>query len=181
MRRHHIRSVTLILLLLIPLAAKAQSPAKHAANKAVAHQTKSDREIRAVYDAWAKAFKAKDLDGIMAVYAPGDALVAYDIVPPLQYVGKDAYRKDYQEFLAMYDGPIDVEYRDLRIISGHDVALVHTLERMSGTLKGGQKSEIWLRATSGLRKISGKWLIVHDHISVPADFDTGRAALNLKP
>ena len=35
----------------------------------------------------------------MSVYAPGDAVVAYDVVPPLQYKGKDAYRKDYQEFL----------------------------------------------------------------------------------
>jgi len=51
-----------------------------------------DSEIRAVYDRWAKAFEARDIDRIMAVYAP--SVIAYDIVP-LQYKGKDAYRKDY--------------------------------------------------------------------------------------
>jgi len=51
----------------------------------------------------------------MANYAPGDAVVAYDVVAPLQYKGKDAYRKDYLEFLAQYDGPIQLEFRDMRV------------------------------------------------------------------
>jgi hypothetical protein len=29
--------------------------------------------------------------------------------------------------------------------------------------------------------MNGKWLIVHDHISVPADFESGKAMLDLKP
>jgi ketosteroid isomerase-like protein len=66
-------------------------------------------------------------------------------------------------------------------VAGKDVAFLHCIERVSGTLKGGQKSDIWLRATSGLRKIKGKWLITHDHISVPVDFESGKAALELKP
>lgn len=137
--------------------------------------------IKALYDRWAKAFEAKDIDGIMAIYAPGNEVIAYDVVPPLQYKGKDAYRKDYLEFLNQYDGPIHVEYRDMRIISGDDVGFVHALERFTGKLKNGQASDVWLRATSGVRKINGKWLIVHDHISVPIDFDSGKAALDLKP
>ena len=117
----------------------------------------------------------------MSVYAPGDAVVAYDVVPPLQYKGKDAYRKDYQEFLNQYDGPVHVEYRDMRIISSGDVGFIHALERFTGKLKNGQPSALWLRVTSGVRKIAGKWLIVHDHVSVPVDFETGKAALDLKP
>ena len=168
--------------LLLSYAGSAESqskkPAGAAAKKAA---TKNEAAIRDLYDRWAKAFRAKDIDGIMAVYAPGDAVIAYDIVPPLQYVGKDAYRKDYQEFLALYDGPIDVEFRDLRIVAGSDVAFIHALERLSGTLKNGQKSDIWIRGTSGLRKINGKWLIVHHQNSVPVDLQTGRAVLSLKP
>jgi len=48
-------------------------------------------------------------------------------------------------------------------------------------MKNGQPSDMWLRATSGLRKMNGKWLIVHDHVSVPIDFETGKAVLELKP
>ncbi|MHB8478250.1 MAG: YybH family protein [Steroidobacteraceae bacterium] len=141
----------------------------------------NEAEVRQVIEHWAKAFRAHDLDGIMSVYAPGDAVVGYDIVPPLQYRGTAAYRKDYAEFLAQYKGPIDIEFHDARVVAGDDVAFYHALERISGTLTNGQKSDIWVRATSGMKKIHGRWLIVHDHISVPADFETGKALMDLKP
>jgi uncharacterized protein (TIGR02246 family) len=140
-----------------------------------------EAEIRALYDRWAKVFEAHDIEGIMSFYAPGDTVIAYDVAPPLQYKGKDAYRKDYVEFLAQHDGPIRVEFRDVRVLSSGDVGFIHALERFSGKLKNGQQSDMWLRATSGLRKMDGKWLIVHDHISVPTDFESGKAMLDLKP
>ena len=179
-----LRLPLVVLLVTLPAAAQTQTPQpSHTTVKTNAKNNgaNNEAEIRELYDRWAKAFRVHDLDGIMSVYVSGDELMAYDIVPPLQYVGKDKYRKDYEEFLSQYQGPIDIEYRDLRIIAGENVAFIHALERMSGTLKNGQKSDLWVRATSGLRKINGKWLIVHDHISVPADFETGKAALDLKP
>ena len=85
-----------------------------------------EAQIRDVLNRWAKAFRAHDLDGIMSMYDPG--VVAYDIVPPLQYVGATAYRKDYQQFLDQYNGPIDVEFRELHIVAGNRVAFVTALE-----------------------------------------------------
>ena len=117
----------------------------------------------------------------MSVYAPGDELIAYDVVAPLQYRGADAYRKDYVEFLSQYDGPIHVEYRDMRILTSGDLGIIHAVERMTGKLKSGKTSDLWLRATSAVKKINGKWLIVHDHISVPVDLESGKAILDLKP
>ena len=139
----------------------------------------NETELRQALDRWAKAFRAHDVNTIMSLYAPD--VVAFDFVPPLQYVGKDAYRKDYEEFLAQFDGPIDVQFRDLKVVAGDDVGYVYTLEHFSGKLKNGQKFEMWGRCTSGFRKINGKWLDVHDHCSVPADFETGKAVLDLKP
>ncbi len=140
-----------------------------------------EAQIRQLIDRWAKAFRAKDLNAIMSIYQPGQTLVAFDIVPPLQYLGSDAYKKDYQDFLAQYEGAIDIEYRDLSITAGESVAFSHGLERISGTMKNGQKSELWMRFTECYRKINGHWLAVHDHISVPVDLDSGKAVLNLKP
>jgi uncharacterized protein (TIGR02246 family) len=165
------------LAVLITIVTAALSPPVSAAPPAA----KSEAEIRQLLTRWQKAFRAKDIDAVMAVYASGVTVVAFDVVPPLEKVGKESYRKNYEEFFAMYEGSPDVEVRDLRIVAGKDVAFIYCLERMSGTLKGGQRSDIWLRVTSGLRKIAGKWLIVHDHVSVPADFETGKAALDLKP
>jgi len=52
----------------------------------------------------------------MSMYASD--VVACDIVPALQYVGDEAYRKDYAQFFAQYDGPIEVEFRDVKIFVG---------------------------------------------------------------
>lgn len=140
-----------------------------------------ESEIRQLLARWTKAFQAKDLNGIMSIYEPGQALVAYDVVPPLQYKGFDAYKKDYQEFLDQFDGPIGVEMRDLEIVAGDRVAFAHALERLTGTLKGGQKVDMWVRVTECYRKTSGHWLAIHDHISVPANLDSGKASMDLKP
>jgi ketosteroid isomerase-like protein len=117
----------------------------------------------------------------MSIYEAGHELSAYDVVPPLQYVGSDAYRKDYQDFFDQFPGTLDVEVRDLSITPGDTVAFSHGLERLSGTMKNGQKFDMWVRFTECYRKINGHWLAVPDHISVPADLESGRAALNLKP
>jgi len=144
-------------------------------------EANNEAEVRQLLDRWAKAFHAKDLNGIMSIYEPGQALVSYDIIPPLQYTGFEAYKKDYQEFLDQFQGPIDIEYRDLNIIASDTVAFSRGLERMTGTLKNGQKFDAWVRFTEGYRKTNGHWLVIHDHISVPVDLDTGKAALDLKP
>jgi uncharacterized protein (TIGR02246 family) len=141
----------------------------------------SEQEIRDLLAGWEKAFRARDLDGVMAMYAPGDATIGYDVSPPLQYKGKDSYRKSYENFFGAYEGPLELEIRDARLLVDRDIAVYNALERMGGTLKGGPKASVWVRATVAFRRIDGKWFDVHDHISVPADFEKGTAALDLVP
>ena len=138
----------------------------------------TDSEVRQWLNNWQKAVGARNVDAIMALY--GQDVIAYDLVRPLQYVGKDAYRKDYEEFVGQYDGPIVVEIRDLHIIPGGDVVFLYGMQRISGSIKG-QKTDMWVRLSSVLRKTNGTWLDVHDHVSVPADLETGKALLDLKP
>ena len=166
------RTVTFLALV---VALLISAPAAEAASAA-----KNQADIHLLLSRWEKAFRAKDVDGVLAVYAPGNEVTAFDIVPPLQ-VGREAYRKNYEGFFAMYDGPLGFEIRDLKIVADNRVAFLTCLERVTGTLKGGQKSDLWVRITSGLRKIDGKWLIVHDHVSVPVDLATGKGMLELTP
>jgi hypothetical protein len=64
------------------LSAEAWNQAAKSPQAATTNEDES--EIRALLDRWAKAFQSHDIDGIMSNYAPADAVVAYDIVPPLQ-------------------------------------------------------------------------------------------------
>jgi ketosteroid isomerase-like protein len=141
----------------------------------------AQQQIDAMLGKWEKAFEAKDVNGVMAMYATGQAVTAYDIVPPLEYKGADAYRKDYSDFFAQIDGPLHVDFRDGHVEVGSDLAVAYGLERISGKLKGGAPLDVWVRYDSDYKKIDGRWRDIHDHVSVPADLNTGKAALDLKP
>ena len=150
-----------------------------AQTKSASQSGKGEAEIRSWLDQFIKVFTEKNVDSIMSLYA--DDVVAYDIVPPLQYVGKQAYRKDYESFLAQYQGNLRVEVKDLNVGASGDLGYATGLELIGGTLTNGQKSEIWARFTTLFRKVNGKWLDFHDHISVPTDMESGKAMLELKP
>ncbi len=177
------RTASFLLLLAAALLAVPAGAQSHRGGssrpKAASRDSNSEAAIHQWVDRWAKAFRGHDLDGIMALYAP--EVVAYDVVPPLQFSGREAYRKDYAEFLAQYDGPIDVEIRELRILVDGNLAYAAGLERIGGVLKDGQRSDVWVRFTSIFRRRGGRWLDIHDHVSVPADFGSGKAVLDLKP
>ncbi len=148
-----------------------------------AHQGngQSESDIKALFATWQKAFEAKDVNGVMAVYAPGTTLTSFDIVGPLQFKGAEAYRKDYADFFAQFSGPIHVDYPDMQIVADNNVAIAYGLERLTGTMTNGTRVDMWLRYTEGLKRINGQWRIIHEHISVPVDLDTGKAKLDLKP
>jgi ketosteroid isomerase-like protein len=126
-----------------------------------------------------KAIRAKDMDGITSLYAPD--LVSFDIAPPLRYVGADNKRRAWQEAFAAFTGAISYEVRDLNVTTHGELAFVHSLNHVSGRPVSGHITDLWLRWTACFRRIDGVWLVVHDHVSVPADLEHGQAVLNLTP
>jgi ketosteroid isomerase-like protein len=69
----------------------------------------------------------------------------------------------------------------LTIAASDDVAFSYSLNRTGGTTKTGAQVDRWLRWTAGYRKTNGKWLIVHEQVSVPVDARNDKALLDLKP
>jgi uncharacterized protein (TIGR02246 family) len=141
-------------------------------------QTVGSEQIRSLIEGFVSAIRAKDVDRVMSIFSPD--VISYDLNPPLQHGGGDIFREHWQALFSAY-GAIEYEIRDLHIAASDDLAFTHSLNRTSGTLKSGQHSERWLRWTACFRKYESKWLIVHEHVSIPADLKTGRAVLDLKP
>jgi uncharacterized protein (TIGR02246 family) len=138
-------------------------------------------EIKALEERFAAAVMAKDLDAIMKVYVPDQTLFVFDVVPPRQYVGAAAYRKDWQEFLDGFNGPITAELTDLDITADDNLAFSHSIQRVAGTDKKGNKVDLTVRVTDVYKKINGNWLVIHEHVSVPVDLDTAKPDLTSKP
>jgi uncharacterized protein (TIGR02246 family) len=139
----------------------------------------NEAQICGLIDDWAKALRAKDLNRLMASYAPD--VLTFDVVNPLQRIGVDAARKRAEEWISSWQGPINCEIRDLSIATTDDAAFSHNLSRFSGTKKGGGEIDMWIRATLCYRKIDGRWNVTHEHVSVPFDPESGQASLDLKP
>jgi ketosteroid isomerase-like protein len=108
-------------------------------------------------------------------------MVSFDIVPPLQHAGAAAKWKNWEDVFTAYQRPLGYEIRSLTITAGDGVAFGYSLNRISGALKSGTRSDYWVRWTACFRKVDGAWLIAHDHVSVPVDFQSGRALLDLVP
>jgi uncharacterized protein (TIGR02246 family) len=145
-------------------------------------RARDQTDIKALEDRFAAAVKAKDVNAIMANYVPDQSLIVFDVIPPRQYTGADAYRKDWEGFLGGFTGPIaDASISDLDVTVGGDIAFSHSIQHILGTGKDGKPSEITVRVTDGYRKVDGKWLIAHEHISVPVDLETLKPDLMSKP
>jgi uncharacterized protein (TIGR02246 family) len=144
-------------------------------NKAI-----DEAQIRQLIDNWAKALRAKDINGLMSHYTP-DILV-FDLAPPLQYKGAETYRKNFDEWFTSFQGLVGYEIRDLSITTGDDAAFSHSLNRISGTRTNGEETDVWVRATVCFRKVDGKWRVTHEHVSVPFYMEPPyKASLDLKP
>lgn len=141
---------------------------------------KDQADIKALEDRFVAAFKAKDVNAVMACYASDQSLIVFDAVPPRQYTGAPAYRKDFEDFFAMSPGPVDLSMSDLDITVGGDVAYSHNIQHATLTDKDGKKMEMTVRVTDGYKKINGGWLISHEHVSVPVDLVTLKPDLNSK-
>jgi ketosteroid isomerase-like protein len=109
-------------------------------------------------------------------------IVAFDLAPPLHYVGVEALRKNLEAWFATFRGPVGYEMCDLSITVSDDVAFCRSCNRISGTRTNGEETDVWVRVTVCYRKIAGKWLVTHEHASVPFYMDGSyRAAVDLKP
>lgn len=142
---------------------------------------KDEAAIRALETRFAAAFNAKDLDAIMKVYVPDDSLLVFDVVPPRQFAGANAYRKDWQELLALFPGPLKFEISDLHVVASGSLGYGHSIQHLSGADAKGQTIDLTVRVTDVYRKIKGRWLVVHEHVSVPVDLTTGKPDLASKP
>ena len=138
-----------------------------------------EADIRRRISTFVEAVRAMDLEGVRPIYAPD--IVSFDFVPPLQHVGAEEKLKNWVDVFTVYQHPLGYEIRDLTITVGDDVAFGRSFNRISGTLKNGDRSDYWVRWTTCFRKIDGNWLIAHDQVSVPTDVKGGKALLNLEP
>lgn len=140
-----------------------------------------EQTIRELIEARADAMRRKDAGAAVALLA--DDIVAFEMVPPLALPSAAVNNVQAMAgWFAGWEGPIEIEIRNLRIYADGDVAFAHSLNRLAGTRLGGGRTDMWMRSTLGFRRTGDGWRIVHGHTSVPFDPADGfKSCLGLKP
>ena len=142
-------------------------------------QANDETAIHALIEERVRAVRTKDLEALLAHYAAD--VTTFDLVLPLQNGGVDSLRRRLTEWFGSFTTEIGYELRDLRLQCSGDVAFDTHLTHVQGTNRTGQHIDMWFRETVGYRKQGGRWVVVHQHSSVPFDMTNGQVRLDLKP
>ncbi|MGI0023930.1 MAG: YybH family protein [Nitrososphaera sp.] len=130
------------------------------------NSTTDEAAIRDLVQNWAKAVRTKNLNGILANHSPD--ILMFDVPPPVQSKGIEAYKKTWNLFFSWSHDPVVFDIREMNITAGIDVAFVTTVMRCAGTEPNGDDIELDFRLTIGLRNIDNRWIVMHEHHSIPA-------------
>jgi uncharacterized protein (TIGR02246 family) len=122
--------------------------------------------VRDLIEAWAGAVRRKDYNGILQSHAAD--FVMFDVPPPFESVGLNAYRKTWDLFFSCSGEPVRFEIQEMDVTAGVDVAFAFATMRCTTRGPDGKLEPLDFRLTIALRKVDGRWMIAHEHHSVPA-------------
>ena len=143
-------------------------------------RNEDEAAIRRLIGIWQQGVRDKNVEAIMRHYAAD--LLLFDLAPPLAHRGAEAYRESLEAWFPTFDGPIRCDMRDLTVHAADALAFATSINRISGKKKSGEEADVWVRVTLCFRKENGRWLVAHEHVSVPFYMDGSfKAATDLEP
>jgi uncharacterized protein (TIGR02246 family) len=126
---------------------------------------KTDAEIGALLAKHDQAMTQKDLDAVMALYAPGTTTVVMGTGPGEKWVGMDEIKDAYAHFFQDYDKGTPAHDCFWKIAASEgDVAWLSAMCKTTDSLKG-KKREFGLNVSTVFVRQDGKWLIRLMHFS----------------
>ena len=127
-----------------------------------------ETRIKTLLEAWADAVRRHDVPAILAHHEPD--MVMFDLPPPLQCKGIDAYERTWDLFFRYHQPGTAFDIQELAVTVGVDVAFAVAIMRCgpNSSSNPADKDGFLFRLTVGLRKVDGGWRIAHEHHSIPA-------------
>jgi ketosteroid isomerase-like protein len=127
--------------------------------------SKDETEIYALIERWANAIREADKTDIRADHH--DDILMFDVSAPLLTRGLTAYTASWDAFFAWFNKPLAFHFHDVEVIAGTDVAYATALGNWAGVDPKGKRQGYAFRLTMGLRKFGNKWIVMHEHHSLP--------------
>jgi uncharacterized protein (TIGR02246 family) len=127
-----------------------------------------ETRIKTLLETWADAVRRHDVPAILAHHMPD--MTMFDLPPPLQCRGVEAYRQTWDLFFRYHRPGTAFDFKELAVTAGQDVAFAVAIMHCGpdSSPNPADKDGFLFRLTVGLRKVDGEWCIAHEHHSVPA-------------
>jgi ketosteroid isomerase-like protein len=129
--------------------------------------SQDETTIRNVVESWAAAVRRRDFDGILQNHSSD--IVMFDVPPPFQSMGIEAYKKTWDLFFSCAKDPIVFDITSMTITAASEVGFVVATMHCTEPGAGGERQRLDFRLTIGLRKIGDRWTVTHEHHSLPAE------------
>jgi len=134
-------------------------------------------DVAALLDTYVDSAYRKDVDGFIAMYAENVRI--FDLWGSWQVRGAANWRTGIAEwFGSLGEGRVVVEFSEVEVSVGGDVAAISAMIQYSGESPAGlTEREMANRLTWILKRTDGAWLVTHEHTSAPVDMDSGKVIL----
>lgn len=140
-------------------------------------QVEPNAAIEAVMADYAAAVLAKEPARLASLYA-SDVRV-FDAFGVWSFEDREAWTRNLQDWLgSIGDEGLQVQFHDVRIVPNAEtrwlsaVVTYSALDAAGHVLRSMQNRLTWL-----LTKNAERWVIAHEHTSVPVDFESKKAIL----
>jgi uncharacterized protein (TIGR02246 family) len=127
----------------------------------------NESAVRDLLERWAAAVRAKNMPEVLANHASD--FVMFDVPAPFESRGLGAYEDTWKLFYSNQPDPVAFDIKRLEVIAGDDVAFAFAHMQCIEPTEREQRTPLDFRLSVGLRRVEGRWLIVHEHHSVPAE------------
>lgn len=140
-------------------------------------------EVYDVLETYRTAVHEKDVEKFLSLYA--SEIHIYDCWGSWESTGLPSWKANVAEwFNGLSEGGVllEVAFDDVVIEETSTLAFVHCAVTFTGYQEesGLQLQQMTNRFTFGLKKAKDTWTIVHEHSSLPVDFETGKGIFDLK-
>ena len=130
-------------------------------------ELQNEMEIRALIERWAQAVREEDRAAISTNH--DSDILMFDVPPPFLSRGLDAYMATWETFFLSSEKPVAFAFHDVQVTAGEDVAFATAIGKCVNIDQNGRREPLEFRLTMGLQKIGGRWRVMHEHHSLPAE------------
>ena len=130
-------------------------------------------EILQLTKLWDQALENRDLKGLTNGYS--SAISSFDI--GTQLVGLEKYKNLWESCLPYFGNAPKAYRRHFKIYASESLAFIHCFSKICGSNMPSPEAYPWCRTTLCFHKAGEGWQVVHEHISMPINFEEGKPAL----